>query len=104
MLCYNTYSTPNLNGPYELVFGHKMTLSHELELKVDTVVSGTSTDYYEKLKKNLKYMGERLQKLRSLRLDMLNRNRQQHAFERDQIVSVYQARGRQTAGKLPASL
>ena len=40
MLCYNAYSTPNLNGysPYELVFGHKMTLSHELELKVDTVV------------------------------------------------------------------
>ena len=29
MLCYNGYSTPNLNGysPYELVFGHKMTLS-----------------------------------------------------------------------------
>ena len=43
MMCYNGYSTPNLNGysPYELVFGHKMTLSQELELKVDTVVSGT---------------------------------------------------------------
>ena len=27
MLCYNGYSSPNLNGysPYELVFGHKMT-------------------------------------------------------------------------------
>ena len=35
-----------------------MTLSQELELKVDTVVSGTFTDYYEKLKKNIKYMGE----------------------------------------------
>ena len=58
MLCYNAYSTPNLNGysPYELVFGHKMTLSQELE--VDTVVSGTFTDYYEKLKKNLKYGGK----------------------------------------------
>ena len=62
MLCYNAYSTPKLNGysSYELVFGHKMTLSNELELKVDTVVSGTFTDYYEKLKKNLKYMGGRL--------------------------------------------
>ena len=38
-----------------------MTLSQDLELKVDTVVSGTFTDYYEKLKKNLKYMGERLE-------------------------------------------
>ena len=77
MLCYNAYSTPNLNGytPYELVYGHKMTLSQELELKVDTVMSGTFTDYYEKLKKNLKYMGERLQKFRHQRLDMLNRNR-----------------------------
>ena len=95
MLCYNAYSTPNLNGysPYELVFGHKMTLSQELELKVDTVVSGTFTDYYEKLKKNLKYMGERLQKFRSQRLDMLNRNRQYHAFEIGQIVYMYQARG-----------
>ena len=82
MLCYNAYSTPNLNGysPYELVSGHKMTLSQELELKVETVVSDTFTDYYEKLKKNLKYMGERLQKFRSQRLDMLNRNRQHHAF------------------------
>ena len=55
---YNGYSSPNLNGysPYELVFGHKMTLSHELEIKVDTVVSGTFKDYYEKLKKNLQYM------------------------------------------------
>ena len=37
MMCYNGYSTPNLNGysPYELVFGHKMTLSHELEVRVD---------------------------------------------------------------------
>ena len=95
MLCYNGYSTPNLNGysPYELVFGHKMTLSQELELKVDTVVSGTFTDYYEKLKKNLKYMGDRLQKFRSQRLDMLNRNRQNHAFEIGQIVYMYQARG-----------
>ena len=85
MLCYNASSTPDLNGysPYELVFGHKMILSHDLELKLDTVVSGTFTDYYEKLKKNLKYMGERLQKVRSQRLNILNRNRQQHAFEID---------------------
>ena len=95
MLCYNAYSTPNLNGysPHELVFGHKMTLSHELELKVNTVVSGTFTEYYEKLKKNLKYMGAKLQKFRSQRLDIVNRNRQQHTFEIGQVVYMYQARG-----------
>ena len=38
-------------------------------------------------------MGERLQKFRCQRLDMLNRNRQYHAFEIGQIVCMYQARG-----------
>ena len=95
MLCYNGYSSPNLNGysPYELVFGHKMTLSHELEIKVDTVVSGTFKEYYEKLKKNLQYMGERLQKFRSQRLDLLNKDREYQAFEVGQIVYMFQARG-----------
>ena len=93
MLCYNGYSSPNLNGysPYKLVFGHKMT--HELEIKVDTVVSGTFKDYYEKLKKNLQYMGERLQMFRSQRLDLLNKDREYQAFEVGQIVYMYQARG-----------
>ena len=95
MLCYNGYSSPNLNGysPYELVFGHKMTLSHELEIKVGTVVIGTFKDYYEKLKKNLQYMGERLQKFRSQRLDLLNKDREYQAFEVGQIVYMFQARG-----------
>ena len=70
-----------------------MTLSHELEIKVDTVVSGTFKDYYERLKKNLQYMGERLQKFRSQRLDLRNKDREYQAFEVGQIVYVYQARG-----------
>ena len=95
MMCYNGYSTPNLNGysPYELVFGHKMTLSHELEVRVDTVISGTFKEYYEKLKKNLQYMAARLQKFRSQRLDMLNRDREYQAYQIGQIVYMYQARG-----------
>ena len=95
MLCYNGYSSPNPNGysPYELVFGHKMTLPSELEIKVDTVVSGTFKDYYEKLKKNLQYMGERLQKFRGQRLDLLNKDREYQAFEVGQIVYMYQVRG-----------
>ena len=94
-LCYNGYSSPNLNGyiPYELVFGHKMTLSHELGIKVDTVVSGAFKDYYEKLKKTLHYMAERLQKFRSQRLDSLNKDREYQAFEVGQIVYMFQARG-----------
>ena len=90
MLCYNGYLNPNLNGysPYELVFGHNMTLYHELEIKVDTVVSGTFKDYYENLKKNLQYMGEILQRFRSQRLDLLNKDREYQAFEVGQIVYI----------------
>ena len=81
MLCYNAYSTPNLDNmsPHELVFGHKAVISHELEIRSDVVVSGTFTEYYERLKKNLKYMRDRLQKFRSERTDLLNKNKEYHA-------------------------
>ena len=45
-------------SPYELVFGHKAMISHELKIRPD-VVSGMFTEYYEQLKKNLKYMRDR---------------------------------------------
>ena len=95
MLCYNTYSTPNLDNmsPHELVFGHKAMISHELEIRPDVVVSGTFTEYYERLKKNLKYMCDRLQKFRSERTDLLNKNKEYHAYEVGQIVYMYQAKG-----------
>ena len=70
-----------------------MKISHELEIKPEVVVSGTFQTYYERLKKNLKYLAERLQKFRSARIDLLNKNRQYHAFEVGQIVYMYQARG-----------
>ena len=38
-------------------------------------------------------MGERLQKFKSQRLDLLNKDREYQAFEVGQIVYVYQARG-----------
>ena len=49
MLCYNSYSTLNLDNMslYELVFGHRTTISHDLEIRPNIVVSGTFTDYYE---------------------------------------------------------
>ena len=95
ILCYNSYSTLNLDNmsPYELVFGHKATISHELEIRPDVVVSGTFTDYYERLKKNLKYMRDRLQKFRSKRTDLLNKNKEYHTYEVGQIVYMYQAKG-----------
>ena len=95
MLCYNSYSTPNLDNysPYELVFGHKMRLNPKLELEPQAVVTGHFHTYYEKLKKSLSYMRDRLQRFRSARTDLWNRNKVPHAFEAGQIVYLYQAKG-----------
>ena len=95
MLCYNSYSTPNLDNysPYELVFGHKMRLNPKLELEPQAVVTAQFHTYYEKLKKSLSYMRKRLQRFRSARTDLWNRNKVPHAFEAGQIVYLYQAKG-----------
>ena len=65
MLCYNSYSIPNLDNmsPYELFFGHKVTIAQDLEIRPNVELSGTLTDYCERLKKNLKHMRDRLQTL-----------------------------------------
>ena len=95
MLCYNAYSTPNLDSfsPYELVFGHKMTLNHGLEREPTVTVTGHFQAYYAKLKKTLSYMRERLQKFRNDRTDMWNKNKTVHAYEAGQIVYMYKAKG-----------
>ena len=82
-LCYNYYDLPNLDGhsPYELKFGHKILISPKLEIQPEVVVRGTFKDYYERLNKNLKYLGERLEKIRSTRLDLLNKDRNPHSFQ-----------------------
>ena len=95
MLCYKSYNTPNLDGfsPYELVFGHKAILSHDLEIKPDVVVSGTFKTYYENLKRNLHYLCSRLQTFRSQRNNLLNRSKQYHSFQVGQLVYMYKAKG-----------
>ena len=37
-------------SPYELVFGHRATISQDLEIRPNVIVSRTFTDYYERLK------------------------------------------------------
>ena len=76
-----------------LFLDNKATKSKELEIQPNVVVSRTCTDYYERLKKNLKYMRDRLQKFRSERTDLMNKNKEYHAYEVGQIVYMYQAKG-----------
>ena len=95
-LCYNCYDSPNLDGhsPNELVFGHKMLISPRLEIEPEMVVSGTFKDYCERLSQKLKYLGERLEKFRSTRLDLLNKDRKPHSFQVGHLlVYMFQARG-----------
>ena len=95
MLCYNSYNTPNLDGfgPYELVFGHKAILSHDLENKPNVVVSGTFKTYYEKLRRNLHYLCSRLQKFRSERNNLLNRSKEHHSIQVGHLVYMHKAKG-----------
>ena len=95
VLCYNPYCSPNLDGfsTYELAFGHKMTIHPVLEVQPGIVVSGTFHTYYDKLKKNLQYLCSRLQRFRSRRTDLINRNKKYHAYQAGQIVYMYQAKG-----------
>ena len=94
-LCYNCYDSPNLDShsPYKLVFGHKMLISPKLKIQPEVVVSGTFKDYYERLNKDLKYLGERLEKFRSARIDLLNKDRKPHSFQVGQLVYMFQAKG-----------
>ena len=71
---------------YKLVFGHKATISHKLEIRPNVVVRGTFTFYYERLKKNLKCMRDRLQKFRSERTVLMNKNKEYYAYQVGQIV------------------
>ena len=95
MLCYNSHSSPNLYGfsSYELTFGHKMTINPDLEVQPEIVVSDAFQTYHDKLKKNLQYLCSRLQRFRSKRNDLLNRNKKCHAYQAGQIAYMYQAKG-----------
>ena len=95
MLCYNSYSTPNLDNynPYQLVFGHQPNSNYDLAVRTDPVISGNFKTYYEKLKKNLDYMRQRLIKFRDQRIDLLNRSKTYHHYQVGQIVYMYIAKG-----------
>ena len=74
---YNTFNTPNSANysPYELVFGRKPKILLNLETTPDVKISGSFKEYYELLNKQLKYLHEIIQKFKSKRLAMINKDR-----------------------------
>ena len=74
---YNTLNTPNLGNysPYELVFRRKPKILLNLETSPDIKISGSFKEYYKLLNKQLKYLHEIIQKFKSKRLAMINKER-----------------------------
>ena len=89
-LAYNTFNSPNLGNysPYELVFGRKPKVLLDLETEPDIKVSGMLKDYYILLKKELKYLQNILQQLKSKHLAMINKDCKDFQYNSGDLVYI----------------
>ena len=88
MLCYNSFSTPNLDGlsPYELVYGRKPNVLPLTEAMPTAPVTGTFREYYNLLRTKLDYLRKHLVGFRDCRSELLNKDKTHHGFFIGQIV------------------
>ena len=95
MLNHNSSNTPNLDGmsPIHLVLGHKMKLIPQIEIEPSVPLTGTFTQYFDKVKMKVKYLRDRLHKFRDVRHDLRNSDKQPHSFSEGQIVYLYHPKG-----------
>lgn len=95
MLCYNTYTSPNLDGlsPFELVLGRLAKIIPELEQTPEVPVTGTFSTYLTKLKAKLKYFRQQLQSFRDKKADLINKDKEFHFYSVGQLVYLYQPKG-----------
>ena len=87
---YNTLNTLNLANysPYELVFVRKPKILLNLEMTPDIKVSGTYKEYYKLLNKRLKYLHDTVQKFKSKRLVMINKDRMFFHYNSGDLVYI----------------
>ena len=87
---YNTFNTPNLAkySPYELVFGRKPKILLNLEMIPDVKISGSFKEYYKLLNKQLKYLHKIIQKFKSKRLVMINKERIFYQYNSEELVYI----------------
>ena len=73
MLCYNSYSSPNLDGlcTFELVFGRKPNVLPFSKALLEAPVTGTFSEYYTKLHEKLDYMRKHLVSFRDKRSELV---------------------------------
>ena len=95
MMTYNTYNTPNLDNlsPFEVVFGRKPILVPKLENTPHIPVAGTFAKAKQILEQKLRYLREKLQKFRDIRLAMQNKDKEYHGYTVGQIVYMYHPKG-----------
>ena len=87
---YDTFNTPNLANysPYELVFRRKPKILLNLEMMPDIKVSGTYKEYYKLLNKRLKYLHDIIQKFKSKRLAMINKDKMFFQYNNGDLVYI----------------
>ena len=87
---YNTSNTPNLGNysPYELTFGRKPKLLLNIESNPDIKVSRNFREYYELLNKRIKYLQDILFNLKSQRLAMINKDRENFQYRGGDLVYI----------------
>ena len=95
MLNHNTFNTPNLTGysPMHIAIGKEPNLCPDMEVKTDIKVSSSYKEYHEKLKRQLKYMREQLQKHRTRRTQLANQGKSIKTYAEGQIVYLYNPAG-----------
>ena len=95
MMTYNTYNTPNLDNlsPFEVVFGRKPILVPKLENTPHIPVAWTFAKAKQILEQKLRYLREKLQKFRDIRLAMQNKDKEYHEYTVGQIVYMYHPKG-----------
>ena len=87
---YNTFNSPNLENysPYELKFGRKPKMLINTETNPDIRVSMNFKEYYELLNKRVKYLQDLLFHFKSLRLAMINQNREKFQYRGGDLVYI----------------
>ena len=92
---HNVCNSPNLDGlsPMHIALGRKGSIVPDLELNPDITVSSGYRDHYEKLKQQLTYFRERVERFRNLRIQNINKERTPRAFKQGQLVYMHHPLG-----------
>ena len=86
----NTFNTPNLGNysPYKLTLGRKAKILIDMESNPDLKVSKSFREYYELLKKRIKYLQDILFNFKSRRLAMINKDRGIFQYKGGDLVYI----------------